>query len=172
VADRIGQFLPAIRGKVSLIAFFKLTYDPAKLSVSQRERLLREGKPVICAPGTPGVDLFLVPAEGDHVFTKYRYSAFTSEAFREVLRDLAIDTVAVAGVDTHICVEGTVRNGYDLGYRMVVLEDLVATRKSEEARHDSSLQLCERYFATVIESSAFLHAVDRSTTLMSGPPSL
>jgi len=59
-------------------------------------------------------------------------------------------------VDTHICVEGTVRHGYDLGYRMLMLSDLVATRRSELARHENALAVCERYFGLVIDSKMLL----------------
>jgi ureidoacrylate peracid hydrolase len=67
-----------------------------------------------------------------------------------------ITTVAVAGVDTHICVEGTVRHGYDIGYRMLVLSDLVGTRQSELSRHEAALALCERYFGLTLQSDRFL----------------
>jgi ureidoacrylate peracid hydrolase len=129
------------------------------LSEVQRERLLRDGRPVICAPDTQGAELVIQPASGDRVFTKHRYSAFSSEQFREFLRESSIDTVAVAGVDTHICVESTVRQGYDLGYRMLVLSDLVATRRSEMSRHENSLAVCERYFGLVIDSRTFLEVL-------------
>jgi len=155
-ANRITKFLSLVREKIPLVALFRLEYEVGKLSTAQQERLLRDGRPVICAPGTPGCELFIRPEPGDRVFTKHRYSAFTNEAFRQVLSDLSIETVVVAGVDTHICVEGTVRHGYDLGYRMLVLGDLVATRKSEIVRHEHTLTLCERYFGVVIESVRFL----------------
>jgi ureidoacrylate peracid hydrolase len=163
VADRVTKFLPEVRGKLGMIAFFQLVYDPAKMSESQRERLLRDGKPVICSPEGAGIDLFLSPGRDDLVFQKHRYSAFTNSQFRQVLRERAIETVAVAGVDTHICVEGTVRHGYDLGYRMLVLSDLVGTRESERARHENSLAICERYFGFVVDSQALLGIPERST---------
>jgi nicotinamidase-related amidase len=155
-AERIAQFLPSVRAAVGLVAFFRLVYDPVKMSEAQKERLLRDGRPIICAPGNSGADLIIAPAQGDRTFVKHRYSAFSNQQFRDLLCEHSITTVAVAGVDTHICVEGTVRHGYDLGYRMVVLSDLVATRKSEIGRHENSLALCERYFALTIESSTFL----------------
>src|SRR5256885_13398483 len=49
-AQKIEDFLLKVRGKVSLVAFFQLVYDPGKMSESQRERLIRDGKPIICAP--------------------------------------------------------------------------------------------------------------------------
>jgi ureidoacrylate peracid hydrolase len=156
VAGRIADFLPRVRGRLSFVAFFQLIYDLEKLSESQQERLIRDGKPIICAPGSMGSELFIHPSSDDLVFTKHRYSAFSNERFRKILQERSITTVAVAGVDTHICVEGTVRQGYDLGYRMLVLSDLVATRSSESARHENSLALCERYFALTLTSDKFI----------------
>ncbi len=155
-SERIARFLPLVRGTAGLIAFFKLVYDPNDMSEAQKERLLRDGKPIICSPFGDGSDLVITPTPGDYTFVKHRYSAFSNREFRNLLRERAITTVAVTGVDTHICVEGTVRHGYDLGYRMVVLSDLVATRRSEFARHEHSLALCERYFALTIDSGTFL----------------
>jgi len=101
----------------------------------------------------------MAPAPKDLVFIKHRYSAFSNERFCSLLQEHSITTVVVTGVDTHICVEGTVRHGYDLGYRMLVLADLVATRKSEFSRHESSLTLCERYFALTVDSNTFLETL-------------
>lgn len=165
VANRIAKFLPTIRADVALTAFFQLIYDPEKMSESQRERLIRNGRPIICAPESAGSELFLKPAPGDLVFTKHRYSAFSNDQLRRLLHERSITSIAVAGVDTHICVEGTVRQGYDLGYRMIVLSDLVATRQSEFARHENSLAICGRYFALTMESDAFLHIVRHQGTL-------
>jgi len=167
VANRIADFLPDARGQVAFVAFFKLIYEIDEMSEAQRERLLRDGKPVICGPASSGSELCITPAREDLIFEKHRYSAFTNEHFRQLLKDCAISTVAVAGVDTHICVEGTVRHGYDLGYRMLVLSDLVATRRAEFNRHENSLALCERYFALTLDSGAFLELLRTRPALSS-----
>jgi len=156
VARRIAAFLPKVRSVLSFMAFFRLVYDPDQMSEAQRERLIRNGRPLICIPGTPGVDLFIPPDTKDLIFTKHRYSAFSNDQLRQLLHKRSISTIVTVGVDTHICVEGTVRHGYDLGYRMIVLSDLVATRQSESARHESSLALCGRYFALTMESGTFM----------------
>jgi ureidoacrylate peracid hydrolase len=156
VAERIAGFLPKVREQMGVVAFFQLIYDIERMSESQRERLIRDGKSVVCAAGSAGCELFLQPGPNDLIFAKYRYSAFSNEEFVEVLRARSISTVVAVGVDTQICVEGTVRHGYDLGYRMLVLSDLVATRSSELARHENSLALCERYFSITLDSSEFL----------------
>lgn len=156
VAEGVRKFLPRVREGLGLVVHFQLMYEPSRMSAVQRERLLRDGKPIICAPEGSGGDLVLTPAPGDLVCKKYRYSAFTSDEFCNALLERNIETIAVAGVDTHICVEGTVRHGYDLGYRMLVLSDLVGTRRSEAARHEHSLAVCERYFGFVLDSSTFV----------------
>jgi ureidoacrylate peracid hydrolase len=161
-AERIAQFLPLVRGMVGLIAFFKLVYEPSDMSEAQQERLLQDGKPIICSAYGGGSDLVLAPTPGDYIFVKHRYSAFSNREFRNLLRERAITTVVATGVDTHICVEGSVRHGYDLGYRMLVLSDLVATRHSELARHKNSLALCDRYFALTIDSRKFIETLCRA----------
>ncbi len=157
VAEKIQMVLPRFRSILSGICFFRLVYDPARMSEAQRERLVVDGKPVICAPEGGGTNLFLVtPIPGDIVLVKHRYSAFSNDSFCSLLASRQIGTVIVAGVDTHICVESTVRHGYDLGYRMIVLSDLVATRRSDIARHENSLKLSERYFGIVTTSAELL----------------
>lgn len=131
-------------------------YDPAEMSQSQKERLIKNGQPIICRPQSPGCELVVTPERDDFVFVKHRYSAFSNPEFQALLKERQITSVAVAGVDTHICVEGSVRQGYDLGFRMLVLSDLVGTRRSELSRHENSLALCERYFALTVEGDAFL----------------
>ena len=166
VADRIVEFLPKIRDAVGLVAFFRLVYDIPSMSEAQRERLLRNGKPVICDPAGLGSELAVTPGSKDLVFIKHHYSAFSNDEFREVLRKREITTIAVSGVDTHICVEGTVRQGYDLGYRMLVLSDLIGTRASELDQHDSSLALCDRYFAITLNSNSFLQILGSHTAAL------
>lgn len=155
-AEKIAAFLPQVRALLGVVAFFRLEYDPRHLSEAQRERLLRDGRPIICAPNSPGSELIVTPGPKDKVFTKHRYSAFSNDDFLKLLSERTIDTVAVAGVDTHICVENTVRQGHDLGFRMLVLSDLVATRGSEARRHENALTVLERYFGIVIDSALFL----------------
>jgi ureidoacrylate peracid hydrolase len=162
VARRIERFLPDIRGLVSFVAFFRLVYDLDMMSESQRERLVRDGKAVICVPGSVGSELFITPTKEDLVFVKHHYSPFSNAAFSKVLGERSIENIVVSGVDTHICVEAAIRHGYDLGYRMIVLSDLVGTRRSEWDKHENSLALCERYFALRLQSQAFLSMLRKS----------
>ncbi len=162
-AERIRTFLSRVRPFGSEIAFFRLVYSPDAMNLAQRERLLRDGTPVVCNPLGSGTDLFLVePTAADQVFVKHQYSAFSCEPFRRFLSARRIENILVTGVDTHICVEGTVRDGFDLGYRMLVLEDLVATRASAASSHQSSLAVIRRYFGLVLTSADLLQRWESS----------
>lgn len=161
VAAQITNTLPALRDVVSSTNFFRLVYDTTMMSAVQKERLLRGEKPVICDPAGTGTDLFLPTVATDCTFIKHRYSAFSNESFVKMLRIGKIETVLVAGVDTHICVEATVRQGYDMGFRMVVLSDLVGTHRREQDAHIQSLARMDRYFGFVAPSQVVIEALSR-----------
>src|SRR5262249_8357478 len=50
VATRIHHFLPSIRPLVNFVAFFQLIYDPPQMSEAQKERLVKNGQPILCRP--------------------------------------------------------------------------------------------------------------------------
>ena len=158
VANRIANFLPEARGQVAFVKLF--SNSSIKLMRCRRHNvsvLSATAKTVICVPGAPVLNCSLSQFPGDRIFENIVTAHFSRRSLPAVVERLrSITTVAVAGVDTHICVEGTVRNGYDLGYRMLVLSDLVATRRAESNRHENSLALCERYFALTVDSGSFL----------------
>lgn len=157
VAKRIAQATDILRPLLNRIAFFRLVYEPAAMTAVQRERLLEDGSPRICDPHGSGTNFYVVlPSPEDLVYTKHQYSIFSVNPFLEYLAVHAIENIILAGVDTHVCVESAARQGYDLGYRMVVLSDLVATRASAQASHDDALVTCEKYFGLVMTSEDLL----------------
>ena len=81
-------------------------------------------------PGQWGTQLIeeLTPVEGDEVLSgKHALSGFTNTQLHEILEDHEIKNVAVAGFLGNVCVEGTARSAYDLGYRVQVIDNAVAT---------------------------------------------
>ena len=58
--------------------------------------------------------------------------AFGSTDLDEQLRRNGIDTVVVCGLLTNVCVETTARSAYDLGYRVITISDLTATKSADE----------------------------------------
>jgi nicotinamidase-related amidase len=62
----------------------------------------------------------------DLVLSKTSSSPFNTTHIDTFLRSLAIDTLLVCGVVSNGCVEGTIRDASDLGYRVVMVEDACA----------------------------------------------
>jgi biuret amidohydrolase len=68
----------------------------------------------------------VAPEPGDVVVDKTTYSGFTFSKLPQVLTELQLDTLVLAGLATSQCVETTARDASDRGYRVVHLEDCQA----------------------------------------------
>jgi biuret amidohydrolase len=75
--------------------------------------------------GEPGHDIIpdLAPAPGEPVIDKPGKGAFYGTDLDLVLKNRGVDTLFVCGVTTEVCVNTTVREANDRGYRCVVLAD-------------------------------------------------
>ncbi|MHC1791240.1 cysteine hydrolase family protein [Solidesulfovibrio sp.] len=81
-------------------------------------------------PGTPGADIHpaVAPVPGETVITKAWPNSFRDTPLAGVLAAAGPSRLVVAGMMTHMCVDATVRAGFDLGYAVTVLADACATR--------------------------------------------
>lgn len=79
--------------------------------------------------GTAGVDIYsdLVPAPGEHVIKKHRYSAFFGTDLDIILREWQIDTVIISGTTTENCCLSTARDALFRNYDVLFLSDATAT---------------------------------------------
>jgi nicotinamidase-related amidase len=104
---------------------------PAK--VERGKPSLRIGAPGpmgrILIRGEPGHDIIadLYPAAGEVVIDKPGKGAFYATQLEPLLRRHAIENLLVCGVTTEVCVNTTVREANDRGYRCVVLADCCAS---------------------------------------------
>lgn len=73
----------------------------------------------------------LEPQAGDIILEKRRFSAFFKTDLDQTLRTLGIDTVAVGGINTHVCVLATALDAVCHDFATVLLEDLSAAYKRE-----------------------------------------
>jgi nicotinamidase-related amidase len=75
--------------------------------------------------GEPGHDIVaaLYPASGEPVIDKPGKGAFYQTELELMLRNRGIENLLVCGVTTEVCVNTTVREANDRGYRCVVLSD-------------------------------------------------
>jgi ureidoacrylate peracid hydrolase len=63
----------------------------------------------------------------DLVLLKRRDSAFQNTELELWLKSLEVDTLVFAGVDTSICVESSLRDGFNRGWDVILLSDLTAS---------------------------------------------
>jgi nicotinamidase-related amidase len=91
--------------------------------------------------GEPGHDIIeeLYPSAGEPVIDKPGKGAFYQTDLDLMLRNRGIETLLVCGVTTEVCVNTTVREANDRGYRCIVLSDCCASYFPEF--HDFGLRM-------------------------------
>ena len=95
----------------------------------------------ILVRGEPGHDIIpeLYPVAGEPVIDKPGKGAFYQTDLELMLKNRGIDTLLVCGVTTEVCVNTTVREANDRGFRCVVLADCCASYFPEF--HDMGLKM-------------------------------
>jgi len=86
-----------------------------------------------CVRGTWDAEILdeLRPAEEDHIVVKRRDSAFQDTEMDLWLRSAYVDTLIITGIDTGICVENTLNDGFNTGYDVILVEDATASSWAE-----------------------------------------
>ena len=81
-------------------------------------------------PGTKGADIHesVRPQGAEAVVEKNFPNSFRSTSLQDQLQKGGIKNLVVAGMMTHMCVDATVRQAADLGYKVTLLADACATR--------------------------------------------
>ena len=107
--------------------------DAPRHKVERGEPSMRIGAPGpmgrILVRGEPGHDIIpeLYPAPGEPVIDKPGKGAFYQTDLELMLKNREIDTLLVCGVTTEVCVNTTVREANDRGFRCIVIGDCCAS---------------------------------------------
>jgi len=125
------------------------------LPKSRQERL----KVPICIRGTwDGVTIDeLKPREHDPVVIKRRDSAFQDTEFRVWLQSIGVNLLVFTGIDTSICVETSLRDGFNIGYDVAIISD--ATASGNKRHYETTLERVRDYYGLVMDSERFKKAV-------------
>jgi nicotinamidase-related amidase len=127
--------------------------DPRTAAAKSSGKTPRDMLPL--AAGSPEVEFLHPVLSGEEVVHKMGVSAFEGTRLDQLLRSAGAQEVIVAGAFTHMVVESTVRQGFDLGYRMTVASDGCCAPRN--ALHDNALTMTLPNFA-VVEGSAIIVA--------------
>lgn len=68
------------------------------------------------------------------------------------MQNRKIKTLVITGMDIIYCVESAIRNGFDLGYKIVVPEDMVAGNAKAKEFNERTLELVKKTFGVVVKS--------------------
>ena len=85
----------------------------------------------------------------ERVFDKLGHDAFGSEAFAAFVAEAAPSALVLSGIETEVCVLATAMTAVDLGLRVVIATDAVAS--SDPAAHEACLALIYPRFDQQIE---------------------
>ncbi len=116
--------------------------------------------------GTPGERVLhdLEPEPGDIILPKRRFSAFFKTDLDQTLRTHGLDTVAIGGINSHVCVMATALDAICHDFHTIMLEDLCAAYKREihenamNAHRSSSLYPLFRVMSSEQFLEAYQHA--------------
>lgn len=103
------------------------------------------------------------PLASEKVITKKEVNSFKDTDLLNYLQEHQIDTLVIAGMQTHMCLEGGVRAAYDYGFVCFVVQDACATKElifrsniiSAKDVHQSTL-FTLRAYAKIIDTDDYL----------------
>jgi len=111
--------------------------------------------------GSDDVAFALAPHADEEIVHKVGVSAFQATRLDALLRNMGVQDVVVGGAFTHMVVESTVRQGFDLGYRMTVVEDLCCA--PAPGPHNAALTVGIPNFAVVMKSAEAIALFQRGS---------
>lgn len=104
------------------------------------------------------------PLNGEKVVIKEEVNAFNGTDLTSYLREKGVERLVICGMQTHMCVEGTVRAAYDLGFECILIGDACATKDVNYGSvtvkavdvHNSTLGSIHKIYGTVVDTETFL----------------
>ncbi|MDB5410596.1 MAG: isochorismatase family protein [Rhodospirillales bacterium] len=140
VAAPIAGLVADARSAGVPVVWVAANYETARLPAGMQAISRQRGiTTVCCAPGSWGAALFRLAAlPGEAIVEKSCYSGFRGTNLETLLRSMAVRSLVLAGVQTNVCVESTLRDGHSLGFYMVLAEDCVASHMPD--LHEATLK--------------------------------
>lgn len=131
---------------------------------SRRERI---EKMPLCIRGTWDSEVIdeLRPEPHDFIVEKRRDSVLQDTEFDLWLKAFRADTIIFCGIDTYICVESSVRDAFNKGYDVILVNDCVASRNS--THHQTSLDQMAEAYGWVVSSGELIEKIQSGEIVIS-----
>lgn len=149
VAAQVSQAIDRARELGVQVVWLRSVYDFKYLTSAY---IAKRGSEGCCMEGSWGVDFFQVaPREGELVIDKHSFSGFADTQLDLQLRKRGIETLMFCGVATNVCVDSTLRDGFFLGYYVVLLEDCVGS--NSKVGHEGTLATVRNNIGAVLKAA-------------------
>jgi ureidoacrylate peracid hydrolase len=163
VIPRVQELVGIFREHGLPVVFTEFTYSPAAPilvgELHPEHRPAAPGAPTglgrpsaSCLGGEDNARVIpeLAPRPVELVIRKHYYDGFTGTVLDGALRARGVTTLVITGTMTDICVLGTVVGAFNREYRLIVVEDGVATLWPEIQR--ATLDIIRRAYARVLSA--------------------
>jgi len=149
-----NPFWRAVEGRQTLAPGAETTQEGHNLEGSAQTQIVPEL--------TPQAQDFVIP-------TKRRLDCFYQTDLDHLLRGLKAETVVLAGVNTNTCVLNTAFAAFNRDYRVVVVEECVASMYGDDL-HVLALENIARCLGWVFPLDHFLELLSDSVVVRPGAP--
>jgi nicotinamidase-related amidase len=159
--DKIEALVDAARRAGAPVAFARVVTTPESDSKALKLLHARKVEPpealALCRKGEPGAAYYRVtPRPGDIEVEKRLYNAFHGTSLEADLRARGVETLVVAGLATHCCVDATCRDAFHRDFNVFVVSD--ATDSYSADAHWSTLRALRESCALIVGTEAVLSA--------------
>jgi maleamate amidohydrolase len=159
LVDAIRSLAQTFRAAGHPIIWVRQEFE-ADLSDAFRE--MRRKNIRITIRGTQGCKIIpeLVPYPDDPHVIKKRYSAFFGTHLDQLIVAHAVDTVVLAGVNTHACVRTTAIDAYQRDLNVIIPREAVGSY--DRNHEDMSLRYMDGKIASVVSTTAVVSRIRES----------
>jgi ureidoacrylate peracid hydrolase len=100
----------------------------------------------------------LKPQRGELLVPKSTRSAFVGTSLDHRMRMCGIETIVVVGAATDVCVSSTARAAWDLGYKVIMIDDATATFTEEDQIY--TMRNWAAFFGKVMDTDELISMID------------
>ena len=83
-----------------------------------------------------------------------------------MLQSQGINLLVFTGIDTSICVETSLRDGFNLGYDVMIISD--ATASGDKRHYETTLERVRDYYGLVMDTEKFKEAMRKLDKIQKG----
>ncbi|PJE36241.1 pyrimidine utilization protein B [Pseudooceanicola lipolyticus] len=173
VIDQVGRCIAAARAANILVIYLQNGFDPELTQAGPESspvyhksnplkfmRANPEYRGKLITVGSRDYELVdaIQPAPGEIVLHKSRYSAFCGTRLEALLRGRGITHLVVAGVNTNVCVESTIRDGFHKEFFCLMVAD-ATMQAGDESIFRATCHNIENFLGWTTDTDALCEAL-------------